>query len=151
MQQLLQDFSVSQILMFTAILAAAVKGFISFIDWAKDRMRKTVHEQDKPDQILAKTQQTKRELDEIKGQLTSMNKTLELLINSDKDSIKSFITKQHHYFCYKLGYIDDYSMDAIQRRYSHYKEQGGNSFVQDLMRQLRDLPKTHELKRQDYR
>jgi hypothetical protein len=51
-----------------------------------------------------------------------MKKILELLTNSDKDAIKSFITKEHHYFCYKLGYIDDYSMDAIERRYSHYKE-----------------------------
>jgi hypothetical protein len=40
MQQLLQDFSISQILMFIVILAAATKGLISFIDWAKERITK---------------------------------------------------------------------------------------------------------------
>ena len=150
MQQLLQNFSISQILMFIVILAAATKGLISFIDWAKERITKQVHKQDKPDQILARTAQNKQELDQIKHQLGSMKKILELLTNSDKDAIKSFITKEHHYFCYKLGYIDDYSMDAIERRYSHYKEQGGNSFVHDLMQELRALPKKHELNKNDY-
>lgn len=150
MQQLLQDFSISQILMFIVILAAATKGLISFIDWARERITKQVHKQDKPDQILARTAQNKQELDQIKHQLGSMKKILELLTNSDKDAIKSFITKEHHYFCYKLGYIDDYSMDAIERRYSHYKEQGGNSFVHDLMQELRVLPKKHELNKDDY-
>ena len=65
------------------------------------------------------------------------------LILSDRDDIKAFITRQHHYFVYQKGWIDDYSLDCIQRRYSHYIEEGGNSFIEGLMREIRKLPKKH--------
>ena len=39
------------------------------------------------------------------------------------------------------GYIDDFSMDAIEKRYDHYKAEGGNSYISDLMHDLRKLPK----------
>lgn len=150
MQELLQNFSIGQILMFIVILATAIKGTISFIDWARDRLRKQVYEKDKPSKILKKTQENKQKLDQIEKELDTVKKILQLLTNSDKDAIKSFITKQHHYFCYKLKYIDDYSLDAIEKRYAHYQEQGGNSFVKDLMEELRALPKKHSLSVQDY-
>ena len=120
------------------------------MDWARDRVRKEVHQKEKPNKILEKTERNKQELDEIKKDIQSLKLTLQILKNSDKDAIKSFIVKQHHYFCYKLGYIDDYSMDAIEKRYAHYKEYIGNSFVHDLMTELRNLPKKQQLNREDY-
>jgi hypothetical protein len=62
-------------------------------------------------------------------------------VDSDKDDIKAFITDKHHYFCYERKWIDDYSMDCIERRYSHYKDEGGNSFIATLMDELKALPK----------
>ena len=44
-------------------------------------------------------------------------------MNSDKDAIKAFITREHHYFCYQKKWIDDYSLDCIEKRYEHYKEE----------------------------
>jgi len=35
MQQLLQNYSITEILLFIVILAVAIKGVISFIDWAR--------------------------------------------------------------------------------------------------------------------
>jgi hypothetical protein len=64
-----------------------------------------------------------------------------MLIDSDKDDIKAFITREHHYFCYQKGWVDDYSLDCVERRYAHYEQEGGNSFVEDLMKDLRKLPK----------
>ena len=66
---------------------------------------------------------------------------INLLIDSDKDSIKSFITDRHHHFCYDKKWIDDYSLDCIEKRYKHYTDEGGNSFIHDLMKELRALPK----------
>ena len=150
MQQLLETYSISEILIFIVILASSIKGVVSFIEWAKDKITHSVREKDKPDRILKKTEQNKKQLEHIKIEVDSIKKILELLTASDKDAIKSFITKQHHYFCYKLKYIDDYSLDAIEKRYAHYKEEGGNSFVHDLMEELRALPKKHSLSIQDY-
>ena len=66
---------------------------------------------------------------------------IETLIESDKDDIKAYITKEHHYFVYQKGWIDDYSLDCIERRYDHYVAEGGNSFIKGLMEEIRNLPK----------
>ena len=64
-----------------------------------------------------------------------------MLIESDKDDIKAWLTQQHHYFCFQKGYIDDYSLDCMEKRYKHYADEGGNSFVATLMSEVRALPK----------
>jgi hypothetical protein len=32
--------------------------------------------------------------------INELTKKIEMLIDSDKDDIKSFLTREHHYFCY---------------------------------------------------
>lgn len=83
---------------------------------------------------LKNSQQT---TDEI---LKNLSAKIDLLIDSDKDDIKSYITREHHYFCYKLGYIDDFSLDCIEKRFKHYSDEGGNSFIENFMKDLRALP-----------
>lgn len=78
---------------------------------------------------------------ECETKLTEIYKLVHILIESDKDDIKAWITQQHHYFCYQLGHIDDFSLDCIEKRYDHYKEENGNSFVSDLMNDIRALPR----------
>ena len=77
--------------------------------------------------------------DEWNEYLEKTNAKLELLTQSDKDSIKSWIVEKHHLFV-KQGWVDDFNMDAIERRFTHYEEEGGNSYVCDLMKELRRLP-----------
>lgn len=72
------------------------------------------------------------------NKLTSM---VELLLTSDRDSIKAFIVDKHHYFYYNKKWIDDYSMDCLEKKYDTYQKENGNSYVGDLMKQLRSLPK----------
>ena len=55
MQQLLETYSISEILIFIVILASSIKGVVSFIEWAKDKITHSVREKDKPDRILKKT------------------------------------------------------------------------------------------------
>ena len=66
---------------------------------------------------------------------------LNLLLDSDRDAIKAHIVEKHHYFCYTKKYIDDYSLDCLEKRYEHYVAENGNSYVEDLMEELRALPK----------
>ena len=70
-----------------------------------------------------------------------VNYVSDLLVESDKDDIKAFITREYHYFCEQKGWIDDYSMDCIERRYNHYLEERGNSFIAQLMEAIRALPR----------
>ena len=70
----------------------------------------------------------------------SLEDKINLLIDSDKDDIKSWITDKHHFYVYQQKWIDDYSLDCIEKRYHHYKDEGGNSFIRDLMIEIRQLP-----------
>lgn len=141
MVQLFTHYSVSEIILFIIILAIGIKKFIQFIDWYKKRTSQAVHQADKPIELEETIDKHEQQLSEIKSQLSDIKQSINLLIESDKDDIKQSITKEHHYFCYKLGSIDDYSLDCLERRYSHYTDEGGNSFVKTLMEQIRMLPR----------
>lgn len=148
---LLQHYSLSDILMFTVFLALAVKSLISFFDWAYVYIKKffNIHYSkinqkealerrlQKGSQVMTELKNNQQTTDEI---LKNLSAKIDLLINSDKDDIKSYITREHHYFCYKLGYIDDFSLDCIEKRFKHYSDEGGNSFIENFMKDLRALP-----------
>ena len=79
-------------------------------------------------------------LDMMDEKLENITGSINLLIKSDRDDIKSYITEKYHHFI-EQGWIDDYNLDCIEKRYSHYKKEGGNSFIEDLMGEIRKLPK----------
>lgn len=145
MMELVESYSLHEIVIFLVIFSAAIKGIFDFWDWLKAKVYnhfnkeqsaqdKDVKQDETIKQILATQEILKAENQEIKD-------CLQLLIESDKDSIKSFIIKEHHYYCYEREWIDDYSLDAIERRYKHYTDEGGNSFVHTLVEELRALPR----------
>lgn len=82
--------------------------------------------------------QTIDEIQHLKENITN-------LTASDKDDIKAWITEKHHHFCYEIKYIDDYSLDCIEKRYAHYVDEGGNSFIRTLMEEIRNLPKVSDV------
>ena len=145
MAQLFTTYSVSEVILFIIILAIAIKKFVEFIDWAKKRTRQAIEENNIPNQLMNITQKHEVQLQQIKTDLNSLKDSINLLIESDKDDIKQSITENHHYFCYKLKSIDDYSLDCMEKRYSHYTEEGGNSFVETLMQEVRALPRKMEM------
>ena len=145
MHDLLTNYSLEQIIMFVVILALALKGLIDFYDWAKKRFNTiTTKEHLK----LNEKASIKEDIDKLYQIQVTQNESIDkltqsvnLLLRSDKDEIKAWITEKHHYFCYEAKYINDYSLDCIERRYAHYIAEGGNSFVADLMSDLRSLKK----------
>lgn len=125
---------------------------MSAFDWAQGRLRKVFDKEyaqlNDKQKIQKQLEQTQSIISTLESNQQSTDKALEsllskidMLIESDRDDIKSYITKEHHYFCYQKGWIDDFSLDCIERRYRHYEEQGGNSFVKNLMSDLRRLPR----------
>jgi len=137
MLDLLKNYSLTDIVIFTIMLALAIKGFIDFYDWARNRLSKTT------DKKYTEKEMQKKVLDTLEShnvQIDKMSKAINILINSDKDDIKAWITEKHHYFCYELGYIDDYNLQCIEARYVHYKEEDGNTFIDGFMKDIRNLP-----------
>lgn len=137
MLDLLNNYSLTEILIFVIMLAFAIKGVVNFYDWAKKRIKEPV------DKIYSDKEMQKKVLETMEShnkQIDSMAKAINILISSDKDDIKAWITEKHHYFCYELGYIDDYNLQCIEARYKHYKEEDGNTFIDGFMIDIRALP-----------
>lgn len=148
MLELLNKYSITEIIVFLVTFALAVKGVISYFDWIQERLKKVLKKENKIDEVqdrLAEGDKTFKILQNGQKELETYIKTLEnkinLLISSDKDDIKSYITEKHHYFVYKKKWIDDYSLDCVERRFKHYEQEGGNSFIKELMEEIRELPK----------
>ena len=137
MLDLLKSYSLTDITIFIVMLAFAVKGVVDFYDWAKNRITKTTNQQQSVEELHQKMMDT---LELHNEQINKMAKLINILIKSDRDDIKAWITEKHHYFCYDLGYIDDYNLQCVEARYKHYKEEDGNTFIDELMKDIRALP-----------
>ena len=152
MIELLNKYPISEILIFIFMLFIAIKEIFGLIDWVKERFKVGFKEDIKQKeykkaiqyQLNNMTEENKIIKDTLKAleeQVDIITDNVNLLIASDKDDIKAYITERHHYFCYEQGWIDDYSLDCLEKRYEHYTAEGGNSFVSDLVKDIRDLPK----------
>ena len=84
-------------------------------------------------------QEIKSDIQEIKEELVDNKNSIKRLVISDQNDIKSWLVEKHHFFT-KQGWIDDFSMDTFNRRFSDYVEEGGNSYAESLVNALRELP-----------
>lgn len=145
MIQLLESYSLSQILIIIIFIIITIKETWDFVDWFKEKIHKRdtdiKSEQDEKEDGEERVERLEAGYTEVLTTLTGLTEKVDLLISSDKDAIKSFITNQHHFLCYKQKWVDDYTLDCIERRYEHYKEEHGNSFIKSLMAEIRALPK----------
>lgn len=139
MLELLQHYTVAEIISFIILLSLAIKAIISFLDWAKERLFKFFRKEEKDNSLDGTLSKIIESQEQLSKEIKKMNDTVEILIHSDKDDIKSFVTKEYHHFMAQ-GWIDDYSLDCIERRYTHYVDEGGNSFIGQLMTEIRKLP-----------
>ena len=152
MLELLENFSLVQVLIIGILIFLAIKEVWGFVDWAISKLRKRdtniKEEQDEKDRMEKRvtkleTGQTEvlTAISNLTNNVDSLSENVDLLISSDRDAIKAFITSQHHHLCYEQKWIDDYTLDCIEKRFDHYVEEHGNSFIEQLMGEIRSLPK----------
>lgn len=141
MDDLITNYSVEQIILFIVSLAVALKAVISFWDWAVERLRKVFNKETKQEKKDEELEKLKEQQLKMHADMDNMMKSIQLLLDSDKDDIKAWIIDKHHHFCYEKRYIDDYSLDCLERRYDHYIDEGGNHFIHQLMDEIRRLPR----------
>ena len=163
MVELLTSYNLTEILVFLVLLGVAFKSVSTFIDWLRNKRNTDALKDMKPeklekaiqDEVVERKKQIqemeehhnkdvkeiKTQISDVATQMSNLTGKIDLLVESDKDDIKAFITREYHYFCDQQGWIDDYSMDCIEKRFMHYIEEHGNSFVEQLMDALRALPR----------
>jgi hypothetical protein len=135
----------SEIALFCVLLALAIKGVVDTYDWARGRIKKSFDKENADDDEKRKIKESIKEIMEdeesLWSKLDTLSEKVNTLIDSDKDDIKSWITEKHHFYCYEQKWIDDYSLECIEKRYGHYTKEGGNTFIGSFMKELRALPK----------
>lgn len=151
-RDLFTQYTIEDTLVFLAYLCAAVYGFIQFIDWVTKRIHQKYDADTKEEKIHQKLEaeferlsEDQKRIDEsyerINQSLKELNGRMDQLVDSGKENIRSYITEKHHLFCYEKKWIDDYSLDCLEKKFENYKAWHGNSFIAGLMDEIRDLPK----------
>lgn len=75
------------------------------------------------------------------NELAKLKDRVQTLTDRVQDSTKAYIIDKHHHFVYQVKAIDDMSLQELERRFVYYKAAGGNTFIDGLMEEVRDLPK----------
>jgi hypothetical protein len=148
---LLSTFSIQQIITFCILGALSFKGIIEFLKWGKglydekfNKDYKKIKQEEDMTSLLGKYDNLEQKIDYLTTQMSirvdKIENQLNLLTQSDMNDIKGWIVEKHHNLI-KQGWVDDFTMDTLERRYSDYKAEEGNSYVKTLMTELRALPK----------
>jgi len=144
MIEALESLGLTNIVIIILILLFGIKELLELIDFFKGRNKQAFQSVKEEEEIKQLIKDTAGKITDIQkhfdGVVEEHNKTLKMLVASDRDDIKGYITEKFHYFT-ELGYIDDFSMEVLERRFEHYIAEGGNSFIEAMMNQLRALPR----------
>ena len=77
----------------------------------------------------------------VNEKFSSIEERIDLLNTSNKDDIRESIVRNYHYFVELQKWIDDFSLDTLELRFSDYLAENGNSYAAGLMSEIRQLPK----------
>ena len=148
MEELLARFELTDIIIMLTMLIVGAEKLIKAIDWLRARFRKSYDEENtlkEEVEDLNKFYEEKKVVDEgfakVNERIDKICDLVDMLVESDKESIKAYITERHHFFVQERKWIDYHSMDCLERIFAIYEREHGNSFVEDLMNDLRQLPK----------
>ena len=123
-----------------------IKGVQFFKEFKNKKVNEVVEERQQEINIQEEFQrlhnrfdQIDKRLDDVEKRMAAAEQQLKDLTISDMHDIKSWIVEQYHKFYVQQGWIDAFSAETIDRRYSDYKKEGGNSYIKTLIDQLHTL------------
>lgn len=148
-QDLLGQFDLTTIIFILLLAFFAYIEISKGIDYFRDK-RKKKNKDDNFNKNRLTTLEKEEKANEANIETTQqtvekLRDSIDLLIESDKCDIKAWITEKYHYYMQR-GEIDDFTLDSIERRFACYKKVGGNSYVEELVQDLRKLKRTNSKK-----
>lgn len=101
---------------------------------ANQRKERLIAVETKIDTLEEYSEETHKNQKELRRQMETVQERLQ-------ENTRSFLIDAHHRFKYEIGGIDDLNLQSMERRYLFYKTAGGDSFIDDLMEEVRKLPR----------
>lgn len=149
---LFTQYSFQELILLIIIILFVLKALNEVIAFFYERIKNHFGIQNNKEQW---EQNISKSLDEIKDDIQTLrdqnikthkhqkeiDQSIALVQERLQENTRSYLIDAHHKFCYDIQAIDDLSLQAMERRYLYYKTAGGNSFVDNLMDEVRNLPK----------
>ena len=133
METLLSNYSITDIVVLGVLIFEAIKKLIDYLDWGNKKLNKYSKKRLEKEQWIAAVKQGQKDIDNIKQQM-------ELLLQSDRDQLKAYLTQAHHHFYHEAHWIDGFHLECCEKCFADYEAEGGNSFIARFMDDLRSLP-----------
>ena len=136
MVQFFQQYTIEVTIIFLFMFGTALKQGYELVQYFRN---KTVDHVDKIREQEEALEQVIKNMQQQQKQLQSITDKIDELLVSDKDSIKSWIVMLYKQYKKDPSGLDSMQMDLLERRFSHYKQEGGNSYIDNLMQELREI------------
>lgn len=136
MVQFFQQYTLEATIIFLFMFGTALKQGYELVQYFRN---KTVDHVDKIREQEEALEQVIKNMQQQQKQLQSITDKIDELLVSDKDSIKSWIVMLYKQYKKDPSGLDSMQMDLLERRFSHYKKEGGNSYIDNLMQELREI------------
>lgn len=149
---LFTQYSVEELILLIIIVLFVLRAlneiFTYFYHKLKNHFGIETQKQSWEKEIVESLESIKEEIQTLKKQNTQTHKhqkeidsAVSLVQERLQENTRSYLIDAHHKFCYEVHAIDELSLQAMERRYLYYKTAGGNSFIDNLMDEVRLLPK----------
>ena len=146
------QYSFQELVLLIIIVLFALKAFNEVVAYFYTKIKNYFGIQNNKEQweqkITKSLQDIQEEIQTLKDQNSQTHRRQEdtdlsvtLIQERLQENSRSYLIDTHHKFCYEVKAIDDLNLQSMERRYLYYKTAGGDSFVDNLMDEVRALPK----------
>ena len=140
-----EQYSFAESFIFIVTILIGTKILASLFEWFYETLNKFFLNKTQKDEAIKDLKQEQKdivsELKKINDRLSAIEEQIRILTNRLQENSKSYIIDKHHYFCHQIKAIDDFSLQSLEMRYMYYKAEGGDTYIDGLMQEIRELPK----------
>ena len=73
--------------------------------------------------------------------LTDLETQVKILNERTQDATRAYIMDKYNHYVVEVGAIDLAALQDLERRFSFYKAAGGDTFIDGMMEEIRELPR----------
>ena len=149
MINLLKEISEMGAFTFIIVLAIAlliIKEIVSLIEFFYKKAKGHFSDKTNNENLYQQIQEINQAISLIQKQQSENQKSIDILIQSDIEDIRAWIVNQYHTYRDTDKELDDFTMDCIEKRFRCYHQEGGNSYIEDLVNSLREYHRERRTK-----